>query len=64
MATKAADLADVYQEKTDIEHILDAPDTYIGSIESDKVSNWVLDDEDNMKYLYLCKHCKASWTNK
>ena len=21
-------------------------------------------DEDNMKYLYLCKHCKASWTNK
>ena len=39
-----------YQKKTQKQHILDAPDTYIGSIESDKVSNWVLDDEDNMKY--------------
>ena len=50
MATKAADLADIYQEKTDIEHILDAPDTYIGSTEADVVKNWVLNDEDNMKY--------------
>ncbi len=50
MSTKAADLAITYQEKTDIEHILDAPDTYIGSIESDKVENWVLDEEDNMKH--------------
>ncbi len=49
MSTKASDLADIYQEKTDIEHILDAPDTYIGSIESDVVKNWVLDEEDNMK---------------
>ena len=50
MSTKAADLADIYQEKTDIEHILDAPDTYIGSTEADVVKNWVLDDEDNMKF--------------
>jgi DNA topoisomerase-2 len=50
MSTKAADLALTYQEKTDIEHILDAPDTYIGSIESDKVENWVLDSDDNMKH--------------
>ena len=42
MSTKAADLADIYQEKTDIEHILDAPDTYIGSTEADVVKNWVL----------------------
>lgn len=50
MSTSSEELALTYQEKTDIEHILDAPDTYIGSIESDKVKNWCLDDEDNMKY--------------
>ena len=50
MSTNAADLADIYQEKTDIEHILDAPDTYIGSTESDTLKNWVLDNEDNMKF--------------
>ena len=50
MSTKAEDLAVTYQEKTDIEHILDAPDTYIGSIESDRVENWVLDGDDKMKH--------------
>ena len=50
MSTKEADLADIYQEKTDIEHILDAPDTYIGSTESDSVKNWVLNDEGDMTY--------------
>ena len=50
MSTNAKDIAETYQEKTDIEHILDAPDTYIGSIESDTVKNWVLDNEDNMKH--------------
>ena len=33
-------LAHTYQKKTDIEHIKDAPDTYIGSIEPDSVKNW------------------------
>ena len=28
-------LAKKYQKKTDREHILDAPDTYIGSVERD-----------------------------
>ena len=32
-------LAKKYQKKTDIEHILDAPDTYIGSIEPDEEEN-------------------------
>ncbi len=50
MSTSSAELALTYQEKTDIEHILDAPDTYIGSIESDKVKNWCLDENDNMKH--------------
>ena len=50
MSTNAKDIADIYQEKTDIEHILDAPDTYIGSIELDSVKNWVMDAEDNMRH--------------
>ena len=50
MSTSSEELALTYQEKTDIEHILDAPDTYIGSIESDNVKNWCLDENDNMKH--------------
>ena len=38
--TKTEDLNQKYQKKTDIEHIKDAPDTYIGSIEPDSVKNW------------------------
>ena len=33
-------LSETYQKKTDLEHILDAPDTYIGSIEKDKDISW------------------------
>jgi DNA topoisomerase-2 len=33
-------LSDTYQKKTDIEHILDAPDTYVGAIEADQCENW------------------------
>ena len=44
-------IAKTYQKKTDIEHILDAPDTYIGSIEEDEMLNWTFDEETkNMKY--------------
>ena len=50
MSTSSEELALTYQEKTDIEHILDAPDTYIGSIELDSVKNWVMDAEDNMRH--------------
>ena len=38
-------LAKKYQKKTDIEHIKDAPDTYIGSIEQDDEKDWVIDDD-------------------
>ena len=48
MSTSKKDLADVYQEKTDIEHILDAPDTYIGSVDADRVEGWVIDEDDKM----------------
>ena len=50
MALSSSKLAETYQQKTDIEHILDAPDTYIGSIESDRVKNWSLTDNDKMIY--------------
>ena len=38
--TKNDKLSDIYQKKTDIEHILDAPDTYIGSVEKDEIIGW------------------------
>ena len=41
----ASELAETYQKKTDIEHILDAPDTYIGSIEEDSTDNWIYDEK-------------------
>ena len=43
MAAASTNLATTYQKKTDREHILDAPDTYIGSIEPDTVTNWTYD---------------------
>jgi DNA topoisomerase II len=39
-----ADLSKKYQKKTDKQHILDNPDTYIGSIENVEQSMFVLDD--------------------
>ena len=50
MALSSSKLAETYQQKTDIEHILDAPDTYIGSVESDRIKNWSLTDNDKMTY--------------
>lgn len=44
-------LSNTYQKKTDREHILDAPDTYIGSIEQDEVQNWIYDPSEQ-KMIY------------
>ncbi len=45
------ELALRYQQKTDKQHILDNPDTYIGSIENVDSSMWVFDNETNsIKY--------------
>jgi DNA topoisomerase-2 len=38
------DLATQYQRKTDKQHILDNPDTYIGSVETVDASMWVFDE--------------------
>jgi DNA topoisomerase-2 len=48
MATTQNQLSKTYQKKTDIEHILDAPDTYIGSIENEEVNNWTFDEPTNL----------------
>jgi len=55
-------LANKYQQKTDKQHILDNPDTYIGSVEVVDSNLWVVDDsssnvngnkiiEKNIKYI-------------
>lgn len=41
----SASLAKQYQRKTDKQHILDNPDTYIGSIEQVDAPMWVFDEE-------------------
>jgi len=50
MSTTEVQLANKYQKKTDIEHILSTPDTYIGSIEEVDVESWIL-NEDSSKII-------------
>ena len=38
------DLKDKYQQKTDKQHILDNPDTYIGSVENVDADLWIMND--------------------
>jgi DNA topoisomerase-2 len=57
MTTTAMNLATKYQKKTDIEHILSNPDTYIGAVEEVDSNLWILNDtsdkiiEKNIKYI-------------
>jgi len=46
-ATASTNLAKQYQQKTDKQHILDNPDTYIGSVENVDAEMWVYDDATN-----------------
>jgi len=45
--TQSANLAQQYQQKTDKQHILDNPDTYIGSVEKVDANMWVFDNQTN-----------------
>lgn len=45
--TEEKTLSQKYQQKTDKQHILDAPDTYIGSIEKIDADVWVLEENEN-----------------
>ena len=47
VTTESAALAQQYQQKTDKQHILDNPDTYIGSVENVDASLWVYDETEN-----------------
>jgi DNA topoisomerase II len=44
------ELSAKYQQKTDKQHILDNPDTYIGSIEQIDSDMWIFDEETNKIY--------------
>lgn len=46
MAQKQKSIEETYQLKSDLEHIFDLPDTYIGSIEKTQIETWTLDDND------------------
>ena len=58
MSNIKTQLAKQYQKKTDKQHILDAPDTYIGSVEEDSVVNWCLNNtEGGDKF----QHAEYKW---
>ena len=45
------DIEKIYQKKTQLEHILLRPDTYIGSVETMGSVLWVLDDDNDEKFV-------------
>jgi len=45
--SNSAVLAKQYQQKTDKQHVLDNPDTYIGSVENIDANMWVVDNESH-----------------
>ena len=47
MNSEDTNLASKYQQKTDKQHILDNPDTYIGSVEKIDSQQWVLSDDNS-----------------
>ena len=57
MSATDVNLSNKYQKKTDIEHILSNPDTYIGSVEEVDSEQWILNAdgdkiiEKNIKYI-------------
>ena len=57
MSATDVNLSNKYQKKTDIEHILSNPDTYIGSVEEIDSEQWILNNdgnkivEKNIKYI-------------
>ena len=47
MNSEDVNLASKYQQKTDKQHILDNPDTYIGAVEKIDSMQWVLNDDNS-----------------
>jgi DNA topoisomerase II len=48
-------LNEEYQMLTDLEHILKAPDTYIGSIMEDKIPSWIMNNDSERMSIRECK---------
>ena len=48
--TEETTLANKYQQKTDKQHILDNPDTYIGSVENVDAQTWILSEDSERIY--------------
>ena len=42
---------ETFVKKTQLEHIIDIPDTYIGSIEKTDIDTWIFNEEDD-KIIY------------
>ena len=53
MSSSTKQLSSQYQKKTDKEHILDAPDTYIGSIERGEQQNYIINEDGTRIELVL-----------
>ena len=57
------ELANKYQKKSDKEHVLDNPDTYIGSVENVESFNWIYESDKNLfeykqhNYIPGCINC-------
>ncbi|KAJ1510426.1 DNA topoisomerase 2 [Coelomomyces lativittatus] len=47
---KGKTIEDIYQKKTQLEHILLRPDTYIGSVEVVQTPMWVINDEGEFEF--------------
>ena len=45
--TKGRTIEQIYQKKSQLEHILLRPDTYVGSVERQMQSMWVFDSESS-----------------
>ena len=54
MSDSKGDLASTYQLKKQRQHILDTPDTYIGGIEADDVTDWTMVNEGMTKKVFSC----------
>lgn len=48
MSKSTQNVSELYQKKNHVEHILDIPDTYIGSVEKNIETLFILDDNDKM----------------
>jgi DNA topoisomerase-2 len=55
MSSSDLTLANKYQQKTDKQHILDNPDTYIGSVEEVDSSVWIINDDEPSDNVTGCK---------